>query len=125
MKYAKAISPDRMNAAGRVSNPSSSNPPATISMMAAAPNNDCIGTGPVGKPTGSPNNFCVPWATKRKPATIRRTLKTGVLHLDTKVPIIWYLLLKEEFNIGTNTLAGPLLALHGLPASRADIISSS
>jgi hypothetical protein len=38
MKYANAISPDRMNAAGRVNNPINTSTPPTSSMMPATPN---------------------------------------------------------------------------------------
>ena len=76
-KYATAISPAMMNAAGLVARPNSTKVPQTTSMIAARP--ICVnGSNPMGSPPleGNPNIFMVPTEIKRKATTIRKMDKT-------------------------------------------------
>src|SRR5687768_6437647 len=77
MKYANAISPERMNATGRVNSPSSSSVPPTISISPAIPGSDAIGAVPPPGITaaGKPSTFAVPTWMNRKAATMRRMLR--------------------------------------------------
>jgi hypothetical protein len=71
------ISPERMNATGRVNSPSSSSVPPTISISPAIPGSDVIGAVPPPGITaaGKPSTFAVPTWMNRKAATMRRMLR--------------------------------------------------
>src|SRR6516162_4607409 len=59
MKYAKAMSPARMNATGRVNNPSTMSTPPTSSIMPLMPESD-MGATPVEGETGKLKYFDIP-----------------------------------------------------------------
>src|SRR5437667_401598 len=84
MKYAKAISPDRRNATGRVNSPTRRSTPPNVSRTPAMPSSDAMGAvPPPGKmAAGNPTSFAVPTCMKRKAATIRRMLRRYGAQLD-------------------------------------------
>src|SRR5438309_2655065 len=75
-KYATAITPDKMNATGRVKRPRTSSPPPIISSNPAIHASDITGTVPPfgGTPTGKASTFMVPNTMKTAAATMRRML---------------------------------------------------
>src|SRR5258707_12160526 len=82
MKYAKAISPDRINATGSVNRPSRNRVPPTTSMTPANQIRDPTGAVvPPGKmAAGNPNHFAEPTWKNRKATTILRTLSSCGAH---------------------------------------------
>src|SRR5437763_4712309 len=76
MKYAKAISPDRRNATGRVNNPKKRSGPPIDSMMPAMPGSDVMGAVPPPgmMAAGNAISLAVPTCVNRNAATILRML---------------------------------------------------
>src|SRR5437773_12070322 len=76
MKYAKAISPDRRNATGRVNSPKRRSGPPIDSIMPAMPGSDVIGAVPPPGMIAAGNaiSLAVPTCVNRKAATILRML---------------------------------------------------
>ncbi len=60
MKYATAISPQRMKATGRVNNPTVMKSPPETSNNPAAPRREKRGMAPIGGGAGNPKSFWVP-----------------------------------------------------------------
>lgn len=79
VKYATAISPQRMNATGRVSNPRMMRVAPTVSIVPAAISSGgrCAGAWGIG---GTPNSFIVPSDRKSSPTMMRNTLNIRALH---------------------------------------------
>jgi hypothetical protein len=82
-KYATAISPDRMNATGRVKKPSRMASPPNVSSTPASPISEISGTGSIGMGGGgNANSLVVPARMNVKPAMMRSTLSTRSRHGD-------------------------------------------
>src|SRR5262249_31941529 len=80
MKYATAMSPERMNATGRVNSPSTISNPPTSSMTPLKPESDKRLTPVVGE-TGKLKYFDVPCSRNRRPRMMRKILKTRGDHV--------------------------------------------
>ena len=81
LKYATAISPQRMNATGRVSSPRMISVAPIVSMVPAAMSWDGRWAGPTPPPCmgGNRNSFDVPSDRKSSPTTTRTTLNIRAL----------------------------------------------
>src|SRR6516162_8765133 len=86
MKYAKAMSPARMNATGRVNNPSTMSTPPTSSIMPLMPESD-MGATPVEGETGKLKYFDIPCSRNSRPTMMRKTLSTRGDHVARKLSI--------------------------------------
>src|SRR6516162_7848313 len=86
MKYAKAMSPARMNATGRVNKPSTINTPPTSSIMPLMPESD-MGATPVEGETGKLKYFDVPCSRNSRPTMMRKILSTRGEHVARKLSI--------------------------------------
>src|SRR5881296_3199482 len=92
MKYANAISPERMNATGRVNRPRRMSVPPTTSMTPA--NHGSDPTGAVPPPgmiaAGKANHFAEPTWKYRKATTILRTLSSCGAHSFFTEPPVFF-----------------------------------
>jgi hypothetical protein len=86
MKYAKAMSPARMNATGRVNKPSTISTPPTSSIIPLMPER-YMGATPVEGETGKLKYFDVPCSRNSKPTMMRKILSTRGDHVARKLSI--------------------------------------
>src|SRR5262244_3933871 len=86
MKYAIAMSPARMNATGRVNQPSTISTPPTSSIMPLMPESD-MGATPVEGETGKLKYFDVPCSRNSRPTMMRKILSTRGDHVARKLSI--------------------------------------
>src|ERR1051325_2554156 len=75
-QYATAISPERMNAVGRVKSPSTTRIPPTTSSTPPIHACDQTGMTTPGGSGGTPSSFIVPKVMKTAPVTMRTMLST-------------------------------------------------
>jgi hypothetical protein len=73
VKYATAISPEAMKAAGRVNNPRVIKMPVINSINPESQKSEPVAAA---VPAGQPNNRSVPWHRNRSPKKIRNRLRT-------------------------------------------------
>ena len=84
MKYATAISPDRMNAAGRVNNPRSICRLPTISSIPAKPMRDNAGSWSKSATCGTRRSFAVPCCRYKNAVTMRSAASARGVHVSKK-----------------------------------------
>src|SRR5262249_51530366 len=97
--------PCRMNATGRVNNPSTMSTPPTSSIMPLMPESD-MGATPVEGETGKLKYFDIPCSRNSRPTMMRKTLSTRGDHVARKLSIADIII--SPMNVGTPDSLGHL-----------------